>query len=90
MGGLRRAYGTYGAKGYWTWQLSEAKRRHAPYDLAVAYAHLGNTGQAFVELEKAYAQHDWQMVQLKVRRAWDPLRPDPRFQDLLRRMHFPP
>ena len=90
MDGLRRAHETSGAKGYWMWQLSGAKRRHAPYDMAVAYAHLGNAGQVFVELEKAYAQHDWQMIQLKVRRAWDPLRSDPRFQDLLRRMHFPP
>jgi hypothetical protein len=56
--------------------------------MALAYAHLGNTGQAVTELEKAYAQHDWQMVQVKVRGTWDPLRSDPRFQDLLRRMHF--
>ena len=88
--GLRRAYEASGAKGYWKWQLSGAKRRHASYDMAVAYAHLGNTGQAVAELEKAYAQHDWQMVQLKVRRTWDPLHSDPHFQDLLRRMHFQP
>jgi hypothetical protein len=30
------------------------------------------------------------MVQLKTFRVWDPVRSDPRFQDLLRRMNFPP
>ena len=40
-------------------------------------------------LENAHKQHRWEMVQLKVRPVWDPLRSDPRFQDLLRRMNFP-
>jgi len=40
-------------------------------------------------LEKAYQEHDAYMIFLNVHSAFDPLRSDPRFQDLVRRMHFP-
>ena len=42
--------------------------------------------EAFVWLEKAYAQHSNAMTTLKVDPLYDPLRTDPRFQDLLRRV----
>jgi TolB-like protein/DNA-binding winged helix-turn-helix (wHTH) protein len=90
LAGLQHAYQQSGPEGYWMWQLSEAKRRNAPYEIALVYAHLGNAGQAVAWLEKAYQQHDWQMVQLKTLREWDSVRSDSRFQDLLRRMNFPP
>jgi len=86
---LRHGYEVSGAAGYWTWKLLEVKRRQAPYEIAQVYAQLGNPDQAMVWLEEAYQQHAWQMVQLKTFRAWDPVRSDPRFQDLLRRMNFP-
>jgi TolB-like protein/DNA-binding winged helix-turn-helix (wHTH) protein len=47
---------------------------------------MGNKEQAFVWLEKAYAQHSNAMARLKVDPLYDPLRGDPRFQDLLRRV----
>jgi hypothetical protein len=37
-------------------------------------------------LEKAYAQHSFSMVTLKVDPRYDILRSDPRFQDLIRRV----
>jgi hypothetical protein len=40
-------------------------------------------------LEKAYREHEAYMPFLNVHPAFDPLRSDPRFQDLIRRMHFP-
>ena len=86
---LRRAYEQSGAKGYWMWMLSDAKRRQAPYEIAMMYAHLGNASQVMTWLEKAYQQHDWQMQQLKILPEWDPIRSDPRFQALLRKMNFP-
>jgi len=88
--GLQRAYQQSGPQGYWMWELSDAKRRNAPYEIALDYARLGNAGEAVAWLEKSYQQHDWHMIQLNKLRAWDSIRSDPRFQNLLRRMNFPP
>ncbi len=90
LASLQQAYQQSGPEGYWMWQLSDAKRRNAPYEIALVYARLGDAGQAVAWLEKSYQQHDWQMVQLKTFRQWDSVRSDSRFQDLLRRMNFPP
>jgi len=90
LAGLERAYRQSGARGYWESRLSEATRRNAPFQIARAYARLGDAGQACAWLEKSYQQHDWRMVQLNATRSWDPVRADPRFQDLLRRLNFPP
>jgi tetratricopeptide (TPR) repeat protein len=89
LAGLQHAYQQSGPEGYWMWQLSEAKRRNAPYEIALVYARLGNAAEAVAWLEKSYQQHDWRMVQLKTFRAWEPVRSDPRFQAILRRMNFP-
>ena len=89
LAGLERAYQQSGSEGYWKWQLSEAQQKHAPFEIALNYVQLGNASQAVAWLGKAYQQHDWRMVQLYADRAWDPVRSDPRFQDLLRRMNFP-
>jgi len=60
------------------------------YTVAVPYAGLGDKDRAFAWLEKAYQDRSTWMAQLKVEAFFDPLRSDPRFQDLLRRMNFPP
>lgn len=60
-----------------------------PYAAAAIQAQLGLKDEAFANLEKRYREHWWAMVQLKTAPMWDPLRSDPRFQDLLRRMNFP-
>jgi len=41
-------------------------------------------------LEKAYEDRSLSLAYLKVSPIWDPLRSDPRFQDLLRRIGLPP
>jgi hypothetical protein len=43
---------------------------------------------AFEWLEKAYEEHF--MIAIKVNGAFDPLRSDPRFTNLLRRMNLQP
>jgi len=57
------------------------------FDLCSA---LGEKDQAMAWLEKAYEERDSAMLQLRRVSPSDPLRSDPRFQDLLRRMNFPP
>ena len=62
----------------------------SPYDIAVIHVALGEKDQAFEWLEKAYQERAAPIVVLKVDPRLDPLRSDPRFQGLLRRMNFPP
>jgi len=60
-----------------------------PYGIGRIYTALGQKDEAFHWLETAYAQRENWMVLLKVDPCLDGLRPDPRFQDLMRRMNFP-
>jgi serine/threonine protein kinase/Tfp pilus assembly protein PilF len=69
--------------------LETSKDYIAPGELAVLYVALGDTESAFASLERAYAAHDLQLQYLKVEPGYDPLRSDPRFQDLLRRVGLP-
>ncbi len=75
----------------WVNDLKEAAKhkRDTPLTFAAIYAVLGEKDQALAWLEKAFEQRSPLLAWLKVKRMWDPLRDDPRFQDLLRRMNFP-
>ena len=67
-----------------------AKKEYiAPLNFAKVYIGLGDKDQAFAWLEKGYKQRDFWLLFLKGEPTYDPLRSDPRFQDLLRRIHFP-
>jgi tetratricopeptide (TPR) repeat protein len=50
---------------------------------------VGEKGEAITWLEKAYQEHDAVMLGIRGVPPSDPLRSDPRFQDILRRMNFP-
>lgn len=67
-------------------QMQESGAYIPPPDLAIFHAALGDHEEAFASLEKPVAAHDIQMQYLGVGPAYDSLRPDPRFQDLLRRV----
>ncbi len=58
--------------------------------VALVYAGLEDKDQAFTWLEKAYEELFNRLAYLKVEALWDPLRSDPRFADLLRRVGIPP
>jgi hypothetical protein len=58
--------------------------------VANVYIGLGDKDQAFVWLEKAFQERSNALVWLKVWPLWDPLRSDPRFDDLLRRVGLEP
>ncbi len=59
-----------------------------PYQMALIYTSLGEKEQAFEWLEKAVQEHTWQLPWLRVEPGFGPLRSDPRFQDLLRRVNL--
>jgi serine/threonine-protein kinase len=70
----------------------ESNRRYIlPGEIAIIYTGLGDKDRAFEWLEKAYEDRsDWWLLELKVNPMFDTLRPDPRFQDLARRVGLPP
>jgi len=59
------------------------------YEIAIVYAGLGEKDQAFDWLEKSFGAHDKGLTYLKIDPCLDPLRSDPRFHNLLRRVGFP-
>ena len=61
----------------------------SPLDLAGLCARLGLKDQAFAWLERAYKEHAPPLTSLKVDPLLDPLRRDPRFDALLRRVVVP-
>jgi TolB-like protein/Tfp pilus assembly protein PilF len=60
----------------------------APYNLALVYLGLGDHARAIDLLDQAYAASSQSLVWLKIDPVFDPLRPDPRFKALMRRMNF--
>ena len=63
------------------------RRQHLdPVCAVFGYIGVGKTDEAFAWLEKAYREHSTAITTLKVNPVYDPLRGDPRFQDLLRRV----
>ena len=72
-------------------QLHERAARRDVSSLYPAYVHigLGNVDSAFEWMEKAYQERAGLLVFLQVEPIFDPLRSDPRFADLLRRLQFP-
>jgi serine/threonine protein kinase/tetratricopeptide (TPR) repeat protein len=89
---------TYAASG---WRGVWLKRRElvekgavnkpvSPYFIAVIYVRLGDHDKSLEWLRKAYDRHSEHLVTLKVDPLLDPLRSDPRFQDLQRRMGLAP
>ncbi len=58
----------------------------SPFDLALVYTALGEKDKAFALLDKAAAEHSTFLVYSKWEPRLDPLRSDPRFQDLLKRI----
>ena len=58
------------------------------YQFAVIYLGLGQNERAFAALERAYNERSTLLGYLKMDPRFDPLRPDPRFQKLLSRIHL--
>jgi serine/threonine protein kinase len=67
----------------------EATAYVSPLDFARAHAILGNREDAFNYIQKAFADRTPGLVFLKVDRAWDGIRDDPRFLAAVRRVGLP-
>jgi eukaryotic-like serine/threonine-protein kinase len=67
-----------------------AKERYvSPLDVARLYAQVGEREKAFASLESAVAERSAGLVLLKVDRAWDRIRDEPRFAMLVKRVGIP-
>ena len=71
-------------------QLAELSRTKyvSPYDIAIIYTGLGEKDLALKWLEKAYEERAVRLLELPDP-AFDTLRSDPRFQDLVKRIGLP-
>jgi len=70
----------------------QAQRKNGYYSaliIARFYADLGDRDQAFHWLNIAYQEHDWLLIGLNTYFQLDPLRSDPRFADLVRKVGLP-
>jgi Tfp pilus assembly protein PilF len=92
LANLARAYAASGKRSEAIKLLGDLKKRSNPIyshgsEIAVVYAALGDTDQAMNWLEKGYEERFNPGVLL--RPGFDPLRSDPRFEDLMRRIGLP-
>ena len=92
---LGEAYALAGDKTRARQILSEMQARAAhehvsPLYPAIVHAGLGDRDLAFSELEEAVAERTTEVLGMKVVAIYDPLRPDHRFANLLRRIGLPP
>lgn len=93
-GALGYAYGRLGRRDEAHKLLDELKDRSKQsyvswFYIAAIYVGLDEKHQAFACLEKAYEEREQGLVVMRREPMFDPLRADPRYQDLLRRMNLP-
>lgn len=91
---LGHAYAKMGKRAETEQQITElrdlAKTRYIrPYYIASIYAALGDKDKAFAELERSSEERDVYLSRVNSDPFMDPLRDDPRFRDLLKRMGLP-
>ena len=92
---LREAYKKSGANGYWRKRIENGEKALALLDtsptmsaIAGFYVQIGENDKAVALLEKAYEQRESNVRKLKSP-IFAPIRSDPRFQDLMRRVGLP-
>ena len=86
------ASGYKGVLQSWLDGLLEVSKRDyvSPFTVAQTYARLGDKESAFTWLEKAYTVRDSRLASLKVDSAFEPMRGDRRFRDLVNRLGLSP
>jgi len=71
-------------------QIASTKSYVSPYLQAIVHTGLGETDLAISQLERGFQERAAWMVFLNTDPFLEQLREDPRFSDLLQRLHFPP
>lgn len=61
----------------------------SPGQIGIIYVALGEKDKAFQYLEEANKVYDLNLMRMKVERRFDPIRTDPRFHDLVKRIGLP-
>jgi tetratricopeptide (TPR) repeat protein len=92
---VEKAYKEGGPKGYYRayYEIASGMKGKpgAPEPkLAMLAANMGDLETAMKHLELAYAEHNSDLLFLNVERCYDPMRKDPRFQALVRRVGLSP
>lgn len=91
---LGRVYGASGKRAEAEKVLKTLKDREttgyvSPFQTAMVHIGLNDKTKALDALEEAYQARSWYMSWLKTAPELDPLRGEPRFAELLKRMNFP-
>jgi TolB-like protein len=86
-----RAGGWKGAleKGIQIRQQQRKSQYSSPFAIAALSADFGDKDRAFEWLNTAYQEKDWLLTSLKTDYLLDPLRSDPRFEELVRKIGLP-
>jgi serine/threonine-protein kinase len=94
MGQLGIAYALSGDRVRAREVLSKLKDPSQPYlpafSIAMVYAGLADKEQTIFWLKKGYEERNEDMIYMKIEPVLDPIRSDPRFQELIRSVGFPP
>ncbi|MGB8013868.1 MAG: winged helix-turn-helix domain-containing protein [Terriglobales bacterium] len=91
---MEQGFRSAGWKGALTKAIAYAQSQrktgyYSPLQIARFYADLGDKEQAFRWLNTAYNEHDWLLIGLNTYFQLDPLRSDPRFAELVRKVGLP-
>jgi eukaryotic-like serine/threonine-protein kinase len=86
-----RMSGYPGVMKSWLAGLMEVSKRGyvSPYNIAQIHAQLGDKNQTLASLEQAYNQRDSNLTYVKVEPAFDEIRSEPQFQQLVQRLGIP-
>lgn len=92
---LRKALKEGGSQAYWKKVLELSQSGENPpeayrgsYGMAVLFARLGDKQNALDALEKAFGEHALAMTEIGIEPAFEPLRAEAKFQNLLRRVRL--
>lgn len=92
---VHQAFERGGLRAVLDWKLSELKERArqgeyvAPLELADVYACLKRKDEALDYIDRAYQEHDPQLVHLQTNPVYDFLHSDPHYQSIIRKIGLP-